>query len=203
MSLQSFCPKVILLLLGSSLAAVPAASQCSPELDRLLAAIQKEDTSNGAMKELVKVGDHAEARKCLSDRLPRVLEAYKARTDGIADFVWGNEARVARELRITEAVPVLARRIDMATTPGMGGSLGYNFFSYEAVGALIQIGAPAVPSVTEVLKHGSPLQREMAAHVLRYIGTDEAWSALEEAVTTERDRKVLNRIQEALNSRMR
>jgi HEAT repeat protein len=117
------------------------------------------------------------------------------------DFVWGNEARVAGELKIAEAAPALARRIDMLTSPRRGGSLGYNFIERAADTALTDIGPPAVPVVIEVLKHGNPLQREIAAHVLRYIGSNAAWKALEDALPGERDQKVRQRIQEALDSR--
>jgi len=192
---------LIPLLLWGALASVPGASQCPPEVDRFLGALQKEHTSNGAMQELLRRGDDPEVKKCVARRLPALLDEYKQREDGIPDFVWGNEARIAGELRIAEAVQVLARRIDMLTSGRMGGAQGYNFSERAADNALINIGPPAAAPVIEVLKHGTPLQREIAAHVLRYIGTDAAWRALEDALPGEKDAKVRARIQEALDSR--
>jgi HEAT repeat protein len=154
------------------------------------------------MQVLIKRGkaDH-EVRKYLAGRLPTLLDHYKQRSDGIPDLVWGNEARIAGELEIAEAAPVLARRIDMVTGPRSGGAQGYNFHERAADNALINIGPPAVPVVIEILKNGNALRREIAAHVLRYIGTSAAWQALEDALPGEQDPKVRNRIQEALDSR--
>jgi HEAT repeat protein len=149
--------------------------------------------------ELTKRGGDPEVRKCLSRQLPVLLEQYQERKDG-RNFIWGSEAQVAGYLKIVEAAPVLARRIDMHTSGGMGGSMGYNFFDYEADYALTRIGPPAVRLVIDVLNHGNPLQREIAAHVLRYIGTHDAWQALEDRLPKESDPKVRARIREALKS---
>jgi HEAT repeat protein len=201
MRMRSVFPSLISITLFGTLSALPAASQCSHELDRLLVALQNDKSSNDAMQELLQGGNNPEAKACLAHRLPNMLAEYRKRTDGFPDFVWGNEARIAGELRITEAVPPLARRIDMLTSPASGGSLGYNFTDRAASSALMNIGPPAVPVVVQVLKTGSSLQREMAAHVLREIGNDAAWQALEDALPGERDPKVRARIQEAVNSR--
>lgn len=193
---------ILSLLVSGIVATVPAASQGSPELDALLAALQNEKASNGATQVLLERGSaDPEVTKYLAGRLPTVLDQHKQRTDGIPDLVWGNEARVAGELRIAEAAPALARRIDMLTGWRSGGAQGYNFDERAADNALINIGPPAVPVVIEVLKHGNPLRREIAAHVLRYIGSSTAWQALEDALPGEKDAKVRQRIQEALDSR--
>ena len=189
----------LLLFTGLTIAAAPP--QCSRELNRLLRALQNEKTSNDTMLELIKRGNDPETRKCLEDRLPVLLSEYRPRNDGIPDFDWGSEAGVAAELKITEAATVLARRIDMQTSPRSGGAQGYNFSERAADHALIDIGPPAAPFVIEVLRHGNPLQREIAAHVLRYIGTAAAWQALGEDLPGEKDPKVRHRIQEALDSR--
>jgi HEAT repeat protein len=167
----------------------------------LLSALQVEKTSNNAMQELLSRRDDPEAKRYLAARVPALLDQYRQRNDGMPDLVWGNEARVAGEFKIAAAAPILARRLDMLTSPLSGGSLGYNFVDRAADSALIRIGPPAVPFVIEVLKHGNPLQREIAAHVLRYIGTDIAWRALEEDLPGEKDPEVRHRIQEALGSR--
>ena len=198
---RTVCLNVIPFLLWEILASLPPASQGPPDLDRLIVALQNENTSNGAMQELLRRGSDPEVRKYLVRRLPDLLNRYKGRTDGTVDDVWGNEARVAGELKIVEAAPVLARRIDMLTYLRGGGAQVYNFHERAADTALINIGPPAAPFVIEVLKHGNPLQREIAAHVLRYIGTDVAWRALEEDLPGEKDPKVRRRIQEALDSR--
>lgn len=193
---------LVSLLISGIVGTIPVASQRSSDLDTLLAALQNERTSNDAMQVLIKRGkaDH-EVRKYLAGRLPTLLDHYKQRSDGIPDLVWGNEARIAGELEIAEAAPVLARRIDMVTGPRSGGAQGYNFHERAADNALINIGPPAVPVVIEILKNGNALRREIAAHVLRYIGTSAAWQALEDALPGEQDPKVRNRIQEALDSR--
>jgi HEAT repeat protein len=180
----------------------PAASQKTPKLDAALAALQNDNTSNGATLFLL---DHGKedplVKKYLAEHLPKILSQYQERADGMPNYIWGNEARVAGEFQIVEAVPVLARRIDMLTSDRMGGGQGYNFFDHAANNALINIGPLAVPAVIDVLKHGNRLQREMAAHVLREIGSDAAWHALEEALPGEKDPNVRHRIQEAIDSR--
>lgn len=199
--MRNVCLNIILLILWGGLATLPGASQCSPELDRLLVALQNAKTSNDAMQDLVQAPHDPQVGDCLTSRLPLLLDEYKPRNDGMPDFVWGNEARVAGELKIAEAAPVLARRIDMLTMGPLAGSLGYNFIDHAGVGALIHIGAPAVPVVIELLKHAKPLRREMAAHVLRYIGTSDSWQALEDALPGEKEPKVRQRIEEALKHR--
>jgi HEAT repeat protein len=202
MNMRTIALGLLSLLLSGIVWTVPAAPQSSAELDTLLAALQDDKTSNDAWQALLKRGKaDPEVRKYLAERLPTLLDQYKERTDGMPDFVWGDEAKVAGELKIAEAAPALARRIDMLTEGRMGGSIGYSFIDYAARTALIHIGPPAVPYVIEVLKHGTPLQREIAAEVLRYIRTDDARQALEDALPVEKDPKVRHRIQEALDSR--
>ena len=166
MNRRTALAKLLAVTLWGVSTAVPAVSQCSPELDHLLVALQNDKTSNDAMLDLISRGKDPEVKKCLAERLPVLLDRYKPRNDGIPDFVWGSEAGVVAELRIAEAAPALSRRIDMLTSWPMGGSVGYNFHERAADYALIDIGAPATPFVIEVLKHGSTLQREIAAHVL-------------------------------------
>jgi HEAT repeat protein len=190
------------MLLSGIIGIVCGTSQNSPDLDAILTALTEERTSNEATQALLSRGNtHPEVRGYLARRLPTLLDQYKERRDGNLNVVWGNEARVAGELKIAEAAPVLAKRIDMLTSGPSGGSLGYNFLDYAAPEALISIGPPSVPYVIDVVKHGKSLQREIAAHVLRYIHTPEAWRALEEALPHEKDPKVRHRIQEALDSR--
>ena|SRR5437762_13179421 len=191
-------------LLWAVVGPAPAASQKLPTLDAALAALQIENTSNGATQYLLDRGkEDPNVKKYLAERLPTILDQYNERTDDIPNFVWGNEAKIAGEFRILEAIPMLARRIDMLTSGHMGGGQGYNFFERAADNALVNIGPPAVPAVIDVLKHGNGLQREIAAHVLQEIGSDAAWHALEEALPREKDPKVHDRIDKALKSRRR
>src|SRR5208282_796055 len=113
------------------------------------------------MQELLREGNDPEVKKCLTRRLPDLLDEYVKRKDGKPDFAWGSEARLAGELRIVEAAPVLARRIDMVASFMSGGAQGYNFSERGADDALLKIGAPAVPFVIEVLKHGTIRRREI------------------------------------------
>ena len=202
MNARTMAFSLIATLLFGIVGVLPVASQDTSELDTLVAELQDEKTSNDATQVLLDRGKaDREVRKYLAGRLPTLLDQYKQRTDGIPDTVWGNEARVAGELEIADAAPALARRIDMLTGPRSGGAQGYNFHERAADNALINIGLPAVPVVIEVLKHGTSLRREIAAHVLRYIGSATAWQALEDALPGEKDPKVRERIQEALDSR--
>jgi HEAT repeat protein len=187
-----------LTLLSGSLRSTAAVQATAADLEGLLQKLQDEASSNQATDELLKRGKaDAKTLKYLADHLPRLLEQYQP-TGDVIKLAWGNEARLAGELKIAEAVPALCKRIDMLTSPKRGGSLGYNFLDREAVNSLILIGPASVPAVVDVLKHGTAIQREEAAYVLGEIGTDRAREALTDALEEETHRAVRQRIEEAL-----
>jgi len=172
-------------------------------LDQLVHDLQVEESSNDATEELLKRGrTDPPVRTYLASKLPSLLEQYRENPPEVGEnLVWGNEARLAGELKITEATAVLCKRIDMLTSPRRGGSLGYNFFDHEAVRALILMGRPVVPDLIQVLTLGNSLQRQEAVCALGYIGGDRAQQALKRRLELEADPDVRQRIEEALKQR--
>lgn len=177
-----------------------AKDQKGASVEVLLRNLQVEKSSSEAADELLRRGAaDAETRNYLVRHLPGLLEKYQPNMPGAhGNLVWWNEAKLAGELKIVESVPGLIKGIDIKAGPGSGGSLGYNFYDYDAVWSLILIGPPAVPALVSVLKHGTALRRREAAYVLGEIGTDRAREALTAAHKREADTEVRSRIEEAL-----
>ena len=170
-----------------------------PELDALLEKLRDESTSDEAKRALIQiVKSDPEAKAYVSERLPALLESYGGRGNRREDYTWGAAADLVAELRVAGAAPALCRKIDLVTTPEVGLSFFYNFVNRGATIALIRIGQPAVPCVADVLRHGTPLQRQEAAYVLGHIGTDDARHTLQEQLPAEKDPDVRRRIDEAL-----
>ena len=84
----------------------------------------------------------------------------------------------------------MAKSIDVDTGPDLLTSSSVaHLRNNAAAAALAQIGDPAIPSVRDVLRHGTEKQRVLAVYVLRRIGSPQAKSALEEALHNETDPK--------------
>jgi HEAT repeat protein len=195
---------IILCLLCSASLGLAATGQGRLDLDKLLAQLRDYRVSNDAKLALLdRAKTDAAAKEYIAERLPALLESYGGGKDLRENGAWGDAAQLAGELKVAAAVPILCRRIDVATNLLGGGNFTYNFFNRAAVQALIRIGPPAVPAVIKVLDSGSSLQRQEAAHVLAGIGTDGAWRALEEHLQTETDPQVRRRIEAELNQRRR
>src|SRR5215472_2679538 len=93
---------LMLTLLSGSLRSAAAPQGTATDLEALLQKLQDEASSNEATEELLRRGKtDAETRKYLADHLPRLLKEYQPAGDAI-NPVWGNEARLAGELKIAE-----------------------------------------------------------------------------------------------------
>lgn len=189
-------------MLFGSVVSVSAGGAKHPNLDKLLAQLFDSNASNASYDARLDLFNSAEARPeakaYIAARLPSLLEAYNPTTTPGGDLAYDNAVRLAGDLKVAGAVPILCKRIDLITN-GLGGmSPDYNFLNRAAVGALIQIGARAVPAVVSVLGHGGPRQREEAAYVLAHIGTETAWEAIRDHVKTETNADVRRRLQELL-----
>ena len=193
---------VAILALGGRLQTA-AAQQRDTDLDRLLSELRVPSLSNQAKLALLQaMRSDPHAKEYVEQRLPALLESYGGRGNRREDYAWGAAADLVAELRVAGAAPALCRRIDLVTTPEVGLSFFYNFVNRGAANALIRIGQPAVSCVADVLRHGTPLQRQEAAYVLGHIGTDGARHTLQEQLPAEKDPDVRRRINEALGQSM-
>ncbi len=202
MKSPSFGLLTILWMLFGGAMGLAATEQKHPDLGELLTQLLDHRTSNASynarMALLKTARSDPEAMRYISLRLPGILESYHPGGDLGESMDYDNAVRLAGELKVVGAVPILCKRIDLVTG-GLGGMAAeVNFLDHAAVDALIQIGPPAIPSVIDVLNHGNPLQREEAAYVLGHIGTDAAWRAVKARLPDEPDRKVRERIEELL-----
>ncbi len=106
---------------------------------------------------------------------------------------WYDVADLLGELRATEAIGELVKRLDYND-----GTVGLSNAHWPAVRALIKIGEPAVPELARALNEGTVLIRGFAAGALGQIGGSQAKQALERALGTERDESVRESIRRAL-----
>lgn len=96
---------------------------------------------------------------------------------------WRRAAELLGELHATEALDVLIACIECNN-----GLSGLSFERFPALKAIIAIGPDAVPKLTEALRDGSPATRSYAASALGEIGGSDAKRALENALSSERDK---------------
>jgi HEAT repeat protein len=137
----------------------------------------------------------AENRNIIVRRLIRLLEENAAPENSNPNTgAWYASAAALGELKATEAIEVLAQNLDYNN-----GVHGLSLAHYPAIKALIDIGNPAVPRLTQVLfEHEDPMMRECAARTLAHIGGKEVREILEQALNTEREAGVCAYIQKQL-----
>lgn len=180
-------------IVSSGAAGAPKAGQ----LERLVQELQARETTDRAAEQLLKLAQSdGSARKFLVTRLPKLI-----------GMDWGPEARVWRNivglaggLRIVEAIPTLAKRIDFVDRPTSFG-LAAALEDKPAAKALAQIGDPAVPALVELLKRGELMERWEASYVLEKIGSPTAQRAIRDHVKREVDPRLRSRIEEDLASK--
>ena len=165
-------------------------------VEALLDQLQVPQTSQRATGELIKLGKSDPAvAKFLAARIPDLIRRYRLGEPQMQ--VWGNEVRVAGELKMIQAIPILVERIECFST-----ALNINAFGFEtrpAVAALISIGTPSIPAVAGLLAHGNNIQRAEAAYVLGEVNTPNARQALKAALPKETDPDVRMYIEHYLN----
>lgn len=192
----AFCAGLVALALGVA----------APEEQKLLLAQKlltdlqssEQAVSNRAAERLLELakGD-PEVRQFLVSRLPTLLQKDPPDLGGFQAWMWENGFRLVGKLKIEEGICTLVKHLLTRTTPEAGIGFSYYFGDRAAVGALIDMGAPAVPAMVQVLKDGKPPEREAAAYILGKIGTNAARATLRRALAKERDPKVRKRIERA------
>jgi HEAT repeat protein len=108
--------------------------------------------------------------------------------------------RLAGELKIAEAAPALAKWIRFNNGTGtLGLTREAGLVDYPAGQALVQIGAPAIPTLVLVLEHGNVYERWNAAYALNLIGLPQAKTALRDRLKREPDSTMRDFIENALS----
>jgi HEAT repeat protein len=161
-----------------------------PLIDDIYSCNQEERSA--AKQKLLKIAAQSdELRAAVIAALARILEDGKLFSqEGINPRAgtWADSADLLGELKAVEAVAILVKRLDY--NAGKNGA-----DDYPAINALIKIGADTIPSLTAALLAArSPIVRANAAKALGQLGGADAHAALERALLTETDDKVINSI---------
>jgi len=174
--------------------------QNAPEEAVLFQELQSPQTTDQAAAKLLKIGKtDSNVRKYLGVRLPPVIQKHPK----YSSKQWTNAVRLAGELKIADAAPALAGTISLDDLGGLGGFVTtaqvLNLETNPAGKALAQIGDPAIPAITEVLKQGSVRERTDAIYMLHFMGSARARSALQEHLGQESNVNLRGFIQRMLN----
>ena len=157
----------------------PAPSQ---SVETLFAELRDPSTSAEAARRLNLLGrEQREAREYISEHLPAVIR------DDPNGEVRENAMELAGDLKIKTAVPVLASFLRYFSLAGDRAPTDVNFGWDPAGKALVEIGQPAVPAVTEILRQGNRQARLRASRILLNIGTAAAIQALRSHIPEEKD----------------
>jgi HEAT repeat protein len=125
----------------------------SPALFRQLQSVGTSDKAKEALMKLASTDP--EARKYLAAIIPILIQNSKG-------HVWLNAVHIAGELKISEAVPALAKWIDVDNVGEISWGLLRNLETNPAGKALAQIGDPSVPALVSILEHGTVSERHTA-----------------------------------------
>jgi hypothetical protein len=128
--------------------------------------------------------------------LIQTVDDPAARQESPIAFKWITAVKVLGTLKAVEAIDSLIDNLDQSGQNGIVFSAGFA----PVVGALANIGPPAVPKLNAALSQARPAIRAEAASALGEIGGDEAIKALDRAATTETDERVLERIKAVLRN---
>lgn len=167
--------------------------------------LQSQATTDSARDQLLQLGrSDPKARSYLATHLPpEIARDYRPQPN--SDFgeqwpkireQWANAIWLAGELKLVEAIPVLARQIDVRFTPEL------NLDENSPAGtALCRIGDPAVPSVRRILDDGDGDQRRDALDVLEGMDSPKSMAALRDYEKNGKDQWVVNRVRTYFMSR--
>jgi HEAT repeat protein len=168
---------------------LPALAQT--EISALFRQLESRKTTDSARAQLLQLGrSDPKARRYLAIHLPPLIAGDpRSQTDN--EFIrrqWVNAVLLAGDLKLVEAVPALAKQIDIRSTP-----LNLNTDS-PARHALCRIGDPAIPSVQRLLNDGNQEQRGSALEVLEEMDSPTAMAALRDYGKNGKDSWVVDRV---------
>ena len=194
---------IVMAVVGIGLIALPLVAQT--QVSVLFRQLQSRKTTDSAVKQLLRLGrSDPKARSYLAIHLPRLI-AEDYRPQPYSDFgerwpkirqQWANAIWLAGDLKLVEAIPVLAKQIDVRYTPQL--NLDEN---NPATIALCHIGDPAVPSVRRILDDGNGEQRLFALNVLEGMDSPKAMAALRDYEKSGKDQWVVDRVRVYLDNR--
>ena len=138
------------------------AVQGHQSVSRLFENLRSPDTTNDAVDRLeAQAGSDLGTKQYLAAHLPALIEAgpkyyHPSTLDSAVQYpgpVWLNAVMLARDLKLIEAAPALAKWISVKTSPITTLTTDAHLENSPAGKALVQIGEPAIPSLQEILEH--------------------------------------------------
>lgn len=154
---------------------------------------------NRAKKRLLATANKSAARRgIVIQLLIEIADSVDEEHPTVRFAVWRDAVDLLGRLRAYEAIDVLIRHLDHND-----GTIGLSASHTPTARALVRIGEPAVPKLTEALLESSTIVRASAAQALGDIGGDQATEALERALKTETDDGVRRWLEIALSCAQR
>ncbi|MDR3722722.1 MAG: hypothetical protein P4L00_14080, partial [Candidatus Acidoferrales bacterium] len=142
--------------------------------------LQSKQTTDKAFHELLVLASaDPRARYFLAVHLPAMIEAdpRDPRPDRrtLVSLQWCNAVQLAGAFKIEEAIPALAKWIAINTEPRLSTQSGDWALAGRPAGkALVEIGAPSVPTLQTLLSNPDKEKRWNAAYALMHIDTSKA-----------------------------
>lgn len=185
-----------LLFCGLPPASLRAEPQDQTNVAQLFREVQSEETTAVATSKLLELpSTDANIREFLSQHLPSIIAAKPAKRQ-----VWLNCVRLAGAFRIADTIPELIKFISAATESAPGTATSRNQLEgFPCAKALVQIGAAAVPQLSDAVEKGDRRQRWFAYRCLYLIGSAEAIGSLQKHVDHESDPDLKAEIERALD----
>ena len=172
------------------------AAQPAQEVQQLFAQLQDAKTSDDAAARLKMLAEsNADSRQYLATQLPALIarEASGARSIWVINPVLLNSIRLAGDLTIAEAVPVLVQSLDTVKPAGPTTLAETDRLDNDPVGkALAKIGEPAIGLVRNILENNNNNQsmRLRAVLVLYNMNSSAADQVLARQLQSETDPRV-------------
>ena len=188
---------MVVVILHFAIAAGLIAQQRGTSTSEAFQRLLQPGTTNEAAKQLLqRARSNPETKRYLKEHLPPIVE--KGPSD--VGEPWVNVVGLAGELRISEAVPALAKWIGFEFGRGTVDMASWAALDdYPAAKALSQIGDPAVPRLATILKQGTSEDRSAAVRALMLIGTPAAKTVLQDQLKVEQDPKMKSFIKDAID----
>jgi len=174
-------------------------AQEPPDIHKLFAQLNELGTTDRAAIEILKAAsEDTSARQYIVRKLPGMINKQKSE-----DEIWQNAVRLAGQLKASETIPPLLKALSLGPAGGpMNTTFGVQMRLDDDIvaKALSQIGDPAVPAVTNLLKSGERKARRRAVLILLNMDSAASRKVLQDQVQRETDPDLRDFIERSLHS---
>jgi HEAT repeat protein len=185
----------LLALFGLFVAPAGAVPGPHKSLKVLFNELQEDATTDNALRQfLQRSPNDLGVKKFLSQHLPPVLDQPPKSYE-----TYVNSVQLAGNFKIAAAIPALIKVITGASINGSTLAERERLDSFPCAKALVQIGEPSIPALSEALDGPSSEKHWFAYRALYLIGSPAAISALRDHVNREPDPTLKSEIEADLN----